>query len=59
MLTQRVGPTYLLADHTKLGKKSNFVSGSLNQIDHLITDRGADESFLQILRGIGMQIVLV
>lgn len=59
MLTQSSGPVYLLADHRKLGKNSNFTSASAQLITDLITDRSADSETLQSIREQGIRIVQV
>ncbi len=59
MLTQLSGPVYLLAAHTKLGSNSNFVSGDIRLITHLITDRTANQEIVEQFREAGIQVYLV
>lgn len=59
MLTQSTSPVYLLADHSKIGKNSNFTSGDIRSIALLITDRTSNPEVLEQFRAIGMQIFLV
>lgn len=41
MLSRAVGPRYILADKTKIGRRLNFTYGALNEITCLITDTEA------------------
>ncbi len=59
MLSQISGPVYMLAAHTKLGLNSNFISGDIRLITHLITDRAASQETVQMFREIGIQVYLV
>lgn len=44
MLRQTTGERYIVCDHTKVGLKHNFISGSLGNIDALITDVSANNA---------------
>lgn len=57
MITRTTGNVYLLADHTKLGKNSNFTSCSIEEISHLITDDRAPRDFLDEIRTRGVEVI--
>lgn len=59
MLSRVTGERYILADHTKIGKKHNFISGSPDQISCVITDTEADKKVLDSLAVRGIQIIQV
>ncbi|MEG1687231.1 MAG: DeoR/GlpR family DNA-binding transcription regulator [Angelakisella sp.] len=59
MLTRVTGARYLLADHSKIGRKHSFMSGAVEQISCLITDTDADKSILRQLAERGVQIIQV
>ncbi len=59
MLTQLSGPVYMLAAHSKLGFNSNFTSGDIHLISHLITEHTANQDAVQHFRELGMQVYLV
>ncbi len=50
---------YLLADHTKIGRSSSFISCTADMIKHLITDKEAPEAELKLLRRQGIQVCQV
>lgn len=50
MLTRVVGPRYILADNTKIGKKLNFIYGSLKEVTTLITDTEVPPDLIAELR---------
>jgi len=41
MLTRVMGSRYILADKTKIGKKLNFIYGTIKEVTMLITDTEA------------------
>jgi DeoR family L-fucose operon activator len=47
----------LLADHSKLGQKSAFFFSEVADITCLITDRAADEEFIENLRAQGIEVL--
>lgn len=59
MFRRATGPTYILADHTKIGKNSSFVSCSINHIQNIITDELADPLIINALREKGIHVHLV
>lgn len=59
MLSRVTGERFILADHTKIGEKHNFVSGSPDQISCVITDTEANTTVLDSLAGHGIKIIQV
>lgn len=47
MLHRTNGTRFILCDYTKIGVKHSFVSGSLDNIDYVITDINADDEVLR------------
>ncbi len=47
MIEQSKDMVVILAEHTKLGKRHNFIIGNTKQITHLVTDYLADETILK------------
>jgi len=54
MIDHATKGAYVLADHTKIGKKSGFVSGPIEKIKVLITDEKAPEEALEEIRDRGV-----
>ena len=50
MINRCSGPVYILADSSKVGKSSNFSSGDINDISHLITDSDISENDINEFR---------
>jgi len=59
MLSRVTGKRYILADHTKIGRKHSFISGSPDQISCIITDTEADKTVLDSLAALGIEIIQV
>lgn len=51
--------SYILADHTKLGKSRSFISCPIEEIKHLITDEKAPADVVERLRAKGVTVHLV
>lgn len=49
----------VLADSTKIGKRSNFIFCPLNEVDILITDSNADREVLRSFESKGVQVIIV
>jgi DeoR/GlpR family transcriptional regulator of sugar metabolism len=49
----------VMADHTKIGKRSSFTSCAIEKVNYLITDEKAPEDVLEELRSKGVQIYQV
>jgi DeoR/GlpR family transcriptional regulator of sugar metabolism len=56
MFRRVTGSSYILADHTKLGKNSSFVSCSLNNIQNIVTDELANPIIVNALRESGIHV---
>ena len=59
LMIQNAGEVYVLADHTKIGKKSSFTSSPVQKIGHLITDEKAPRQILDELADAGVKVHLV
>ncbi len=59
MLHNTIGLKFVLADTNKVGKTHSFLSGSIKDIDYLITDTVADESEVKNLRNSGLKVIQV
>ncbi len=58
MIENTNGKVVVLADYTKIGRISNFVSTSLEKIDILITDISAPAEMLKQFEGAGVQVIV-
>jgi DeoR family fructose operon transcriptional repressor len=58
MIERTPGPVIVVADHSKLGLVSNFVTAPIEKINILITDAGIESEFRQALEKIGIKIVI-
>ncbi len=56
MLERVTGKAYILADHTKLGKSSSFVSCDIHSITDIITDDKAPADFVEQAEEMGIHI---
>lgn len=56
MISRVVGKTYILADSTKFGINSSFVSCPIDKIKNIITDEKANAEMIEILREKGVFI---
>lgn len=52
MLTRVMGPRYILADKTKIGRRLNFIYGSLKDVTLLITDTEAPVNLVDELKNL-------
>ncbi len=59
MFHRVTGSSYILADHTKLGKKSSFVSCPVSEIANIITDIEAQKHVVEEFREKGIEVFLV
>ncbi|MDD2458096.1 MAG: DeoR/GlpR family DNA-binding transcription regulator [Eubacteriales bacterium] len=59
MLNRCNGSKIVVTDGSKIGRERNFLSGSLSDITHLITDDSADPAELERFRAKGLTISLV
>ncbi|NQT59096.1 MAG: DeoR/GlpR transcriptional regulator [Bacteroidetes bacterium] len=58
MINNTNGLVVVLADHTKIGRISNFVSTPIDDIDILITDSGCPEEQIQKFRNRGIKVIV-
>ena len=58
MVANTVGKVIVLADHSKIGFKSNFVSVPLNKVNILITDAALDPETVSKLEEVGIEIMI-
>ncbi|MEY8356857.1 DeoR/GlpR family DNA-binding transcription regulator [Lachnospiraceae bacterium 54-53] len=59
MINHATQAVYVLADHTKIGKNSSFVSCPIEKIKYLITDEKAPKEALDLIREKGVQVFIV
>ncbi|ADK79467.1 transcriptional regulator, DeoR family [Sediminispirochaeta smaragdinae DSM 11293] len=58
MIENTNGKVVVLADHSKIGRVSNFVSTALNEIDILITDKSAPSETLEKFKHMGVDVII-
>ncbi len=58
-LKKQTDKLIVLADSTKLGKRSNFVFCSLEEVDVLITDSKADPDLIKYFKEQGIEVIVV
>lgn len=56
MIEHATQEVYILADHTKIGHSSSFISCDIGKVQHLITDEFAPEEELEQMRMRGVRI---
>jgi DeoR/GlpR family transcriptional regulator of sugar metabolism len=59
MVNHATQEVYVLADHTKIGKNSSFVSCPIEKIKYLITDEKASTEALDLIREKGVTVYVV
>lgn len=59
MCTRVTGDMYILADHTKLGRNSSFVSCPIEKISNVITDEKAPKAMVDEMLKRGIQVTQV
>lgn len=59
MINHATQDVYLLADHTKIGRNSSFISCPIEKIKYLITDEKAPEDALNLIREKGVMVYQV
>lgn len=59
MVNHATEAVYVLADHTKIGKRSSFTSCAIEKVNYLITDEKAPNEVLDELRSKGVKIYQV
>jgi len=58
MIERTQGPVVVVADHSKMGVVSNFVTAPIKTIDMLITDAGIKADFKRMLEELGIEVVI-
>jgi len=58
-LLKQADKLYVLADSSKIGKRSSLILCSLNEVDVLITDDKADPKYMKIFEEHGIQVLTV
>lgn len=56
MAEHSLDTTYILADHTKIGKNSSFISCAIDKVTNLITDEKAPADICEALRERGITV---
>lgn len=56
MIQRTQGPVVVVADHSKMGVVSNFVTAPIKTIDMLITDAGIKPDFKKMLEELGIEV---
>lgn len=59
MIDHATQDVYVLADHTKIGANSSFISCPIGKIKYLITDEKAPEEALELIREKGVHVYQV
>lgn len=59
MIRNVVKENYILADHTKIGKNSSFISCGIDKIKNLITDELASQEVIEQIRDRGVKVHIV
>lgn len=57
MMKQCKGEIFILADHSKIGQTHNFKSGSIKDVDYIITDKQADQMELLSFQAAGVNTI--
>ena len=58
MIERTRGSVVVVADHTKLGKVSNFMTAPITRINTLITDDQCDQQFVEALEQLGINVII-
>lgn len=58
MIERTRGPVIVVADHTKVGVVSNFLTARIDEVDILVTDEGFEEEYRDDLEKAGVQIII-
>ena len=58
-LLKQADQLIVLADSSKLGKRSNLILCGLERVDTVITDEHADENYLKLLEASGIEVIVV
>lgn len=58
MIERTRGEVIIVADHSKFGVVSNYLTASLDRVDRIITDAGFNEDYRDDLEAIGIEITI-
>ena len=58
-LRKQADKLIVLADSSKLGKRSNFIFSPLSDVDVLITDSKADTKIVRQFEALGIEVIIV
>ena len=58
MIERTQGPVIVVADHSKMGVVSNFVTAPIKQVNVLITDSGIKPDFRKMLEEMGIRVII-
>jgi len=58
MIERTRGPVIVVADHTKIGVVSNFLTARIERVDFLVTDSGFEEEYREDLEKAGVEIII-
>jgi DeoR family fructose operon transcriptional repressor len=58
MMERTQGPVMVVADHSKMGVVSNFVTAHIKKINILVTDAGIKPDFTRMLQELGIQVII-
>jgi len=58
MIERTQGPVIVVADHTKMGVVSNFVTAPIEKISMLITDKNIETDFREELERRNIKVVI-
>jgi DeoR family transcriptional regulator, fructose operon transcriptional repressor len=59
MLRQTIGTRFVIAESSKVGHNSSFVSSALNKIHTLITDQDANKEEIEMMKDYGLNVVMI
>ena len=57
MMRRCQGSCYVLAANTKIGRAHNFISGTIDQVNTLITCKGGNAREIESMRAVGVDVV--
>ena len=58
MIEQTHGEVIIVADSSKIGRISNFLTAPINAIDTIVTDDGIDPDYLEELRNQDIRVLI-
>ena len=58
MIERTPGPVIVVADHSKIGVVSNFITAPLDKVDILVTDDRIDEGYKNDLEREGIKVIV-